>query len=282
MAILANLKPIIVALYQQQIMKKYIQILPFFVTLLTLALGCRPKKLIVAPPPVATQTVVLPNEKSANFNLLESKNLSYTALLLKGKAILAVNGEENNVSMLIRIQKGKKIWISVSAIAGIEIARAVLTPDTLQLLNRLEKTYTKKPFSYIYDFTNKQINFNLLQAVLSGNTIDDFMVEKSDLVQENGEWILTGEVNNLVYRMVFNTLFKPTATTLNDAIAGQAFKVTYGAYTPINNALFPSTLTINTMSGAKKVDLAIEFNKIEADALTEFPFTVPKSFKLIN
>ena len=263
-------------------MKKHISSLLFFGVLFIFGGGCWPKKRIVAPPPASTPTAALPNEKLANLERLQSKDLNYHTLSLKGKATLAVNGEENNVTMLIRIQKDKKIWVSVSAVAGIEVARAIITPDTLQLLNRLEKTYTQKPFSYIYDFTNKQINFNLLQSVLSGNTIADFMVEKSDLLQENGEWRLTGEAENLVYRMVFNTLLKPTATTLNDAIAAQAFKVTYGNYTPINNALFPSSLKVNTMSGAKKIDLAVTFVKIETDGLVDFPFMVPKSFKLIN
>ncbi|RYG21494.1 MAG: DUF4292 domain-containing protein, partial [Chitinophagaceae bacterium] len=60
-----------------------------------------------------------------------------------------VNGNENNVTMLIRIEKDKKIWVSVTAIAGIEVARAVITPDSLLLRDNLNKTYARKPFSYI-------------------------------------------------------------------------------------------------------------------------------------
>lgn len=263
-------------------MKRNILSSILFGVFMVMIFGCKPKKLIVAPPPAQEQTAILPNEKLEHLKLLQSKNLNFNTLSLKGKANLAVNGDENNVTMAIRIQKDKKIWLSVSAIAGIEVARVIITPDTLKLLNRLEKTYTKKPISYIYDFTTKQVNFKLLQSVLSGNVIDDFMKEESDLAQENGVWVLSGQTENLAYRTVFNTLFKLAETTLNDAKAAQAFKVIYGNYTPINNALFPSSLKINTMSGAKKIDLSIEFNKIEADGLVEFPFTVPKSFKLIN
>ena len=263
-------------------MKKYIQNSFLFATVLVFGMACKPKKLIVAPPPTQEQTAVLPNEKLENLALLQRKNLNFNTLSLKGKANLSVNGDENNVTMSIRIQKDKKIWLSVSAIAGIEVARVLVTPDSLKLLNRLEKTYTKKPFSYIHEFTNKQVNFKLLQSVLSGNVIDGFMTDKADLVKQNGVWIVSGEIEELAYRKVFNTLLKVAETTLNDAKAAQALKVVYGSYTPINNALFPSNLKINTMSGLKKIDLAIEFNKIEADGVVDFPFTVPKSFKLVN
>jgi hypothetical protein len=255
------------------------------VVCLLLSVGCRPKKVIVTTPPVTASqenVAVKVDEKPQNLQLLKSKDLPFNTLSLKGKASLDVNGDENNVTMNIRIQKDKKIWISVTGIAGIEGARAVITPDSLLLLNRLQKTITRKPFSYIYGFTNRQINFGLLQAVISGNTIGDFMTEKSALVQENGVWVLSGTAGDLAYRSVFNTLLKVTETTLNDAKAAQAFKVNYGEYTAVNNALFPLNLKISSMTQTKLLKVDIEFVKIESNVPVEFPFSVPKNFEVIN
>ncbi|TKC13103.1 DUF4292 domain-containing protein [Pedobacter polaris] len=249
----------------------------------TFAVGCRPKKVIIATPSASAEKVeVSADKKPENLTLLKSKDLPFNTLSLKGKASLDVNGDVNNVTMNIRIQKDKKIWVSVTGLAGIEGVRAVITPDSLLLRNNLQKTFTKKPFNYIYGFTNKQVNFGMLQAVLSGNTINDFMVEKSDLVQENGVWVLSGNAQDLAYRILFNTLLKPTEVNLNDAKNAQAFKVAYGDYTPINSSLFPSSLKINSMAGAKKINISIEFIKIESNVAVEFPFSVPKNFELVN
>lgn len=251
--------------------------------LVVLGLGCKPKKIIVATPPVGQEQPAQPDKKQDNLNLLKGKNLSFNTLSLKGKTKLDVNGEENNVTINIRIQKDQKIWAIITAAGGIvEVARAVITPDSLLLLNKLEKTYTKKPFSYIYNFTNKQINFGLLQAIFAGNAIPDFMNMDANLVQENGVWVLSGNSGDLAYRTLFNTLLKPSEVTLNDAKAAQALKVSYGKYTPINNALFPSSVKLNTMSGEKKINIEIEFTKIESNVQVEFPFTVPKNFQVIN
>lgn len=247
-----------------------------------MAFGCKPKKIIVAPPVNPDKVEVIPDKKPENLSMLQSKDLSFNTLSLKGKASLNVNGNENNVTMLIRIEKDKKIWVSVTAIAGIEVARAVITPDSLLLRSNFDKTYARKPFSYIYGFTNKQVNFKLLQSVFVGNTMADFMKVSSDLTQENGVWILSGSATNLVYRSLFNTLLKINETSLNDAKAAQAFKVTYGAYTPLNSALFPSSLKINSMSGVKKIDVDINFTKIDINVPVDFPFSVPKSYDLIK
>jgi hypothetical protein len=246
------------------------------------AFGCKPKKVIVAPPVNPEKVTALPDKKPESLSLLKSKDLTFNTLSLKGKASLTLKGEENNVTMLIRIERDKKIWVSVTAIAGIEVARAVITPDSLLLRNNLDKKYARKPFSYIYGFTNKQVDFKLLQAVLSGNTIASFMTVNSDLKQEDGVWVLSGSTNNLAYRSLFNTLLKVNETSLNDARAGQAFKVNYGSYTPLNGALFPSSMKINSMAGAKKINIEIDFTKIDINVPVEFPFTIPKSYELIK
>ena len=251
--------------------------------IVVLALGCRAKKIIVATPPATDKIEVKEDKKVENLALLKSKDLSFKTLALKGKANLNINGDENNVTMNIRIEKDKKIWVIVTAGGGIiEAARAMITPDSLFLINKLQKTYTKKPFSYVYNFTNKQVSFGMLQAVLSGNTINDFMTDKSNLTQENGVWVLSNNVDDLAYKIIFNTLLKPSQVDLNDAKNAQAFKVTYGNYTPINNALFPSTLKINSMAGVKKISVDIQFVKIESNVPVDFPFTVPKNFERVN
>lgn len=264
-------------------MKKNISNKLVLLAIILFSFGCKTKKVIIAAPPAGIQEKVEVDKKPENLNLLKGKNLQFNTLALKGKADLDINGEQNNVNMNIRMLKDKKIWVIITAAGGIiEVARAMITPDSLFLLNKLEKTYTKKSFSYIYEFTNKQVNFVLLQAVLSGNTVPEFMTTKSNLTQNNGVWVLDGNSESLAYQVLFNTLLKVGETTLNDAKAGQAFKVTYGKYTPVNNALFPSSLNISTMSGVKKMNIAIDFSKIESNVPVDFPFNVPKNYELIN
>ncbi len=246
-------------------------------------IGCRPKKEIVKAPPAAETTQVA-NKKSENLATLLSKELQYNTLSLKGKTDLDIDGDVKNVTLNIRIKKDEKIWFSITALGGaIEAARGMITPDSLLLMTRIpDKTILRKPLSYIQNYTNKQVNFGWLQSILTGNTIKALMTEKSDLSQENGVWALSGTEQGLAYKVLFNTLLKSTELTLNDAQAAQGLKVVYDKYTPINNGLFPSSLKINSAVGNKKINIAVEFVKIDANVAVEFPFSVPKNYEVIN
>ncbi len=246
------------------------------------AASCRPKKLILKAPPV-TETIVVADKNSENLQSLVTRQLIYETLVLKGKADLNINGEENNVTLNIRIKKDEKIWFSVTALGGaLEAARGVISPDSIFIMNRLQKTVMRKPFSYIHEFTNQQINFGWVQSILTGNNIKELMVKQSDLKQENGVWVLSGTKEKLAFRVLFNTLLKSSELTINDAEAAQALKVNYDDYTVVSNGIFPLDLKMQSAVGNKKIYIGVEFVKVESNIPVEFPFTVPKSFELIH
>jgi len=244
--------------------------------------ACKPKREVVVAPPAKTE-IKTDNSKTETLTLLNSKQLKFNTLSLKAKASLDISGDANDVVMNFRMKDHETIWVSITAGGGVvEVARALITPDSIKIINRLKSEYIKKPFSYIYNFTNKQLNFNTLQSILTGNAIDDFLTEKSDVKQENGVWLVSGSKENLDYRLLFNTLFKVAETNLNDVKAGQALKVTYNNYQKLNEFLFPGSLEINTLSGAKKIKIDLEFTKVDGNVPVDFPFSVPKRFTVIN
>ncbi|MET3112984.1 hypothetical protein AAKU52_000703 [Pedobacter sp. CG_S7] len=242
--------------------------------------ACKTRKLVLAPPVVKTDTVN--NIKAENLMSLKNKNISFTTLSMKGKAQLNMNGNENNVTVNIRMLKDKKIWMSITALAGIEVARVLVTPDSLLVLNRLHGISLQKPFNYIHTFANKEVNFKLLQELLAGNAPQEFLLEKVDLELQNGVWLLKGSRNNLGYQILFNTLLKAEETNLNYILAAQTLKVVYGNYQKVNADLFPSSMQLNSLSGKNKVAITFDFSKIESNIAMDFPFTVPKRFEVIN
>lgn len=249
--------------------------------LLGTAMGCKTKKAVVVAPTVPVAPVVT-DKKAENLALLKGKDLPYTTLSLKGKVSLDMNGNENNLSVNIRMKKDEKIWVSITAIAGIEVARALITPDSVLVRNNLQSVSVKKPFSYLNKFANKQITFKMLQAIFAGNTLAELMTDQSALESNAGIFTLSGSKGDLGYRALFNTLLKTAELNLNDVKAGQAVKVMYSDYQQVTTALFPSVIRINALSGRKKTNLSFDFSKIERNVPVDFPFTVPKRFETIN
>ncbi|WP_158798425.1 DUF4292 domain-containing protein [Pedobacter sp. L105] len=250
--------------------------------LLTLVMACKTKKAVVAVPPVAKVPVVVNDKKAENLKLLKSKDLPFNTLSLKGKVNVDMNGNAQDANITIRIKKDEKIWVSITAFAGIEVARALITPDSVLVRNNIQALSVKKPFSYLNSFTSKQVTFKMLQSVITGNTIADFTTEQAALHQNAGIFVLSGNKVDLSYKILFNSLLKSSEADLNDPKAGQALKVTYSDYQQVIEGLYPSVVTLNSMSGKKKTNLTFDFSKIERNVPLDFPFTVPKRFELIN
>lgn len=253
-------------------------------SLVSVAMACKSKKVVVATTPVEVKIApVVADKKEANIKLLRSKNINFNTLSMKGKANLKLPGNENTVTVNLRIQRDQKIWVSITALLGIEVARAVITPDSIMILNKLQSTYIRQPFRYIYRYTSKQVTFAMLQDVLTGNTINTLFNVESVLEQNTqGWWNLNGNQGTLNYNLNFNALQKPQQLNLNDAKAAQALKVQYGNYQKVNEFLMPAQITINSLSANNRVDIDFDFSKIESNVPLDFPFTVPKKYELIN
>ncbi|MFP5081219.1 DUF4292 domain-containing protein [Pedobacter sp. JCM 36344] len=244
--------------------------------------ACKAKKAVVAPVVIAPVVTPVNNDKALNLKLLKAKDISFNTLAIKAKANLDFAGNKNGVTMNIRMERDKQIWVSITAIIGIEVARAVITPDSIKVRNNLQSTYLKKPFNYAHRYTSKNVNFKMLQAIFAGNTIPDFTTELSEISQQNGAWAINGEEGTLSFKVLFNEIMKVSENNLNDLKSGQALKVAYGSYQQVNDGLFPTSLTINSMAGTKRVNLQMDYTKVDRNIPLDFPFSVPKNYELVN
>lgn len=225
-------------------------------------------------------TLKIDNRKEV-LEALVATDLEFNTLIIKGKAQLNLDGKVNDVNVNLRIQKDQKIWMSVSAIIG-EVARILVTPDSIQILNRLETTYTKKPFEYIYEFTNDQLDFSVLQAILVGNTITGLLTNQTSLTANASNYMLNGESEGLAYKLVYNAIKKLEEANLTDAKKNQSLLVKYGNFTVVNGMTSPQLLNLNSNTGSKLIGLNLEISSIEHNVPVEFPFTVGTRFKVVN
>ena len=57
------------------------------------------------------------------------------------------------------------IWLSVSALLGIEVARIQITPDSFKLMNRINKTYWIGDFEDVESAYGIPANYEQLEGV---------------------------------------------------------------------------------------------------------------------
>jgi hypothetical protein len=239
------------------------------------AFGCKAKKqAVVAPEPVTTT----PDKSLNKLDAIRSSQLSYSTFSGKAKTKLDINGSSNDVTLNIRIQNGKKIWVSVTAIAGIEVARALITPDSLQVINKLQGLYMQKPFSYIYSYTSQQINFDSLEALLVGNAIPQLLNEDAKLQADSGRTVMTGNLRELAYKLVLGAGLKVNHTELSDLVADQSLTVDNNVFIAAANRVLPSQIDLSSVMPKKKVKMSLHYIKVDFDQPLEFPFSIPSGY----
>ena len=82
------------------------------------------------------------------------------------------DGKDYELTAFVRLEKDKRIWISINAtLLGIEVFRALITPDSAKVLNKMDKVYQLRSISYLQEISHLPFDFNVLQSIILGNPI---------------------------------------------------------------------------------------------------------------
>ncbi|MBW4888688.1 DUF4292 domain-containing protein [Mucilaginibacter sp. HMF5004] len=239
---------------------------------------------------VKTQTITAPvtngnvidNFKVDKINTIKLKQTVFNTFSGKAAAKLTIDGKENNVTMVIRIKKGEGIWIAVTAILGVEVARAVITPDSISVMNRLESNYLKKPFSYIYQYTSNQINYKTLESALIGNAIPELLNNDAELKPDNGDLVLSGTLQELVYKLIIGPDLRVTQTNMTNPAAGQAVEIANTQFIQVGTRIVPSQVTLSSTEKERSIKVDLHYTKADFDLPVEFPFSIPARYSPVN
>lgn len=247
--------------------------------------ACKSKKLVVVNRPTATvDSAAINKENSIRSRLaaIQSKQVTFNTFSGKAKTKLDINGNSNDVTLNIRVARDQKIWISVTAIIGIEVARAQITPDSIIVVNRLQNVYLKKPFSYVYTYASRQITFKTLQALLVGNAIPEVLNSRPDFAAEGNNTVLSGTLQDLVYKLLLGPDMKVTQTNLSNQFGGKSLQVANNVFIQSANRIIPSQIDISSTAGDRNIKLNLRYTQAEFDKQLDYPFSIPKSYEPAN
>lgn len=135
-----------------------------------LTLGACKKELVTAPAPAPVVASIPPPKPDVL--VVNAPPLDFRYLQAKGKVQFEMKGDKQEATLAIRMRRDSIIWLSVSKV-GIEGARMKITPDSVFVLNKLQKTVFVGSFSALQDRYQVPIDFAMLQAALLANYLPD-------------------------------------------------------------------------------------------------------------
>ncbi|PKQ63539.1 hypothetical protein BZG02_09205 [Labilibaculum filiforme] len=238
--------------------------------------------------------------------LLDS-SLNYKSLYVKRfTASFSVDGITKSFKGSIKIEKDSIIWIDITASVGIPVARLLITPDSVKMIDRLKKTYFIDDFGFFSDKLNLDLDFYSFQSILTNSIfrMDNEEKEKAFIRSFNGKIIENKYVfisdkarkidrklkkdkleklNRFNYQRVDidPSLMRITDINVKEFDASRDIAVKYRDFTVFENRKFPQRLTFEVKDPKHLLSCNIKFNKITFSEELRFSFTIPEKYEQI-
>lgn len=162
----------------------------FFVILGSIIIlsACKTKKVIPAgPAPVY--------EDSEIIQALEDRNVSWEWLISKAGINIDSPAEKVGGTMYLRMKRDSVIWVMVKKF-GVEAARAQITPDSFQIVYRLDRSYDEGRIEDLMYHYKLDLAFEDMQQMMFGNVMlpDE---EYTKVKQGDREHLISGPSGDL-------------------------------------------------------------------------------------
>ncbi len=265
-------------------------------------LSCRTVKqaIVKKEVPLITENKLLKN--------IEENELKYNTLFAKRiDASLKTGKKSHDFRISMKIQRDSFIQFSVNAPLGIEVARVLLTRDSVKFVDMHNKKYFVSDYNYFFDRFDTELNYNYIQNIFTNCFVNiDFdgnseKLKRYKLSRVDGGYELSviqekalGRKIKKLYKkkrknkdfmliqqkaVVDPTTFKPLSFFLEDIEEGAGVGVEYKNFNNFSGKLFPEKFIFDLFSEENKMSLQLEFQKIEFDVPVKSNFRISSKYK---
>lgn len=194
------------------------------------------------------------------------------------------NGKVNqSFSVSLKIKKDEVIWIKGTKL--ITVFRAKITPTSLSYYSPLEKKYFEGDFSMIKKLLGVEINFEQLQNLFLGQSLQNVKDIKQDVEIVDNSYVLSPVEQASLFNIFFSinpSHFKLDKQSIVNPIKEQRLDVLYPAYNLVDNLIFPSAIKIQAKQDRSFTNIDLTFRSVVFDTELVMPYTIPNGYKRIN
>ena len=218
---------------------------------------------------------------------------------MNGKAEVETNIENNVKSFDIsfRVRKDSALWISISPLLGIEVARVLITRDSVYFMDRIHKKFQITDYEFLNKLLRMNIDFDIVQGVFTGN-IFAYKKNKFNSVynDENKYYILSTLSKHKLKRSleekdpnkpviqdmwVSDVNYRISKLSIEDDKVKKKMITHYEDFRDTPTGKFPF-VSETTIFAERAIHLRIRYKKVKVNEIRDFPFRIPNSYEQIR
>lgn len=220
-----------------------------------------------------------------NQNQFKTMDIRFSFDYKSDKESLSANG-------ILRMYNDSMIWVSISPGLGIEAARAMITKDSVYVLNRLNSTYFISDFTYLNNLLAVELNYHILQSILINNLFlypdtnfnnfdSNYNTNQSDnyyTIKTKEEIINKQDSTNHSLRL--NNQFKTVSISLDQKQSG--LNINYLDQKYIGNNILPGQINVKAIKNKKIITANVNYKRIKLNEEIRTSFKISDRYKKIK
>lgn len=232
------------------------------------------------------------------FGKLKENELKFDWFEAKFSLDLMIDKKKNSFRGHIRMRRDSAIWVSFSPALGIEMARLLITTDSVKFLNRLNKTYFAGDYQFVNAFLGTNVDFDVMQSILLGNDLTYYEDGKFRVSYDSKEYHLVTGGRSKLKKYVRNEEDAQRAYIQNIYLSPETFKITkmkikeltkeskkldafYSDFQIVEDQLIPLHLMYN-ITAEKPVEVDVRYSKVKLNSPQSFSFKVSAKYERIQ
>lgn len=231
---------------------------------------------------------------------IKENELNYSWIYAKANVESLIDGKEESFDIKVRIKKDSAMLVSIQYLLGIEVAKVLITKDSVKMVVYPKKQYFRGDFNYINEILHADLDFDLLQAVLFGNSAefhDDDEKLKPVTDRQNCRYLLSTERKRKLKKISQSqtapkeslqtmTLdpftFKILKNEFIDVATNRIFTASYDKYPLVTDSVYaPRHVNIDIVA-EKKVNLKIDYVRMEKNTAQKLSINIPPKYEPIH
>jgi len=230
---------------------------------------------------------------------VKENEFNFNWVSAKANVETLIDGKEESFDIRVGIRKDSAMLITIQYLLGIQVAKILITRDSVKVRVDIKKQYFKGDFNYINDMLNADLDYDVLQAVLFGNSAEfyeDDLKLKPVTDRENCHYLLSTERKRRLRRLqqgendlkkAFQILtlnpdnYKIIKNEFSDPATNRTFTANYKDFTQKDSVYAPYHVDIDIVA-EKKANIKIDYVRIEKNKPQSLSLNIPAKYEPIQ
>ncbi len=288
--------------------KQIHQVLPIFILLVIGIVSCKAPKVVTVEKVRSIST----NRLIKN---IEDNAFQYDWLSIKRIACqYETPDDKTSFRANLKSEKDNRVLLTFSKL-NVPVGRLLLTPDSVKLINYLDKNYVLKDYDYLSNIVNADLTFDVVQSVLSNSpfsyredprdndykefvsyidsgmyVLQSIKIRKLDKIENKGKeekierYLKKLEEDNFVvqYLYVDPNTFKIREIILDDKSNNRKVNIEFSDFSDLESQLYPGQINIFFESPTNTLKMKVKLSKFSLEEDSNFNFKIPEKYKKAN